>query len=124
MVKEVKIVKEVKLVKDAKIVKELNIGKEVTIVKEVKIIKELKIVKEVKRSDSLRRYACGDVSFMDFLPKFWDKGNLLPGDLLWALLGEDLLVWLVVMFLSSCDLFHWHVHVDPSHVGAHNIIAT
>ena len=35
--------------------------KEVTTVKEVKVVKEVKIVKEVKRSDSLCRFACGDV---------------------------------------------------------------
>ena len=47
--KEVNIVKEVKIVKDMKIVKG------------VKIVREVKIVKVVKSSDSLWRFACGDV---------------------------------------------------------------
>ena len=42
-------------------VKEKKITKEVKLVKEAKIGKEVKIVKEVKSSDSLWRFACGDV---------------------------------------------------------------
>ena len=54
-------VKEVKIVKEVKTVKEVNVAKEVKIAKEVKKVKEVKIVREVKRSDSLWRFACGDV---------------------------------------------------------------
>ena len=52
---------EVKIVEEVKIDKEVKIVKEVKIAKEVKMVKEVKIVKEVERSDSLWRFACGDV---------------------------------------------------------------
>ena len=60
-VRKVKIVKEVKTANEVKIVKKVKIDKEVKIVKEVKIAKEVKVVKEVERSDSLWRFAYGNV---------------------------------------------------------------
>ena len=62
-----KTVRQVKIVKDVKIVKEVKAAIEVKIVKEVKIDKEVKIVKAVERSDSLWRFACGDVFYLAHL---------------------------------------------------------